>query len=215
MSKIKAIIFDLDGTLIDSVTDLANSVNFTLERIGLPVHTREEVKSFVGDGVSKLIKRSLGQTYQDKFDEALAIFMDHYGRHCTDNTVLYPGVGKVLPELSKDYSLAVLTNKSVTFSNKIITALGIASCFKEMLGGDSLETKKPEPDGILYLADKWSLDPAAEMVMVGDHVTDIEVGRRAGCRTVFITGGIGVTRGMEPDFVIDSMLELPDLVGHL
>ena len=80
------------------------------------------------------------------------------------------------------------------------------------MGGDSLETKKPEPDGILYLADKWSLDPATEMVMVGDHVTDIEVGRRAGCRTVFITGGIGVTRDMPPDFVINSMLELPELL---
>ena len=166
----------------------------------------------VGDGVSKLIRRSLGQTHLDKFDEAFAIFMDHYGRHCMDNTVLYPGVGKVLPELARDYSLAVLTNKSVAFSHKIITGLGIDSCFREVLGGDSLETKKPEPDGILYLADKWSLDPATEMVMVGDHVTDIEVGRRAGCRTVFITGGIGVTRDMPPDFVINSMLELPELL---
>ena len=215
MSQIKAIIFDLDGTLIDSVIDLANSVNYTLEKIGLPVHTQDEVRSYVGDGVSRLIRRSLGQTHLDKFDEAFAIFMDHYGRHCMDNTVLYPGVGKVLPELARDYSLAVLTNKSVAFSHKIITGLGIDSCFREVLGGDSLETKKPEPDGILYLADKWSLDPATEMVMVGDHVTDIEVGQRAGCKTVFITGGIGVTRDMTPDFVIDSMLELSALLESL
>jgi D-glycero-D-manno-heptose 1,7-bisphosphate phosphatase len=80
------------------------------------------------------------------------------------------------------------------------------------LGGDSLETKKPDPAGIFYLADKWVLDPAGEMVMVGDHATDIEVGRRAGCRTVFITGGIGVRRNLTPDFVIESILELPQLI---
>jgi phosphoglycolate phosphatase len=215
MSEIKAIVFDLDGTLIDSVTDLANSVNHTLTTIGLPVHTREEIKTFVGDGVSKLIKRSLGETHLEKFAAALDIFMDHYGRHCTDNTVLYPGVGEVLPELARDYSLAVLTNKGVTFSRTILTALNITKYFKEVLGGDSLETKKPDPAGIMHLAEKWSLDPVREMIMVGDHATDIEVGHRAGCKTVFITGGIGVTRDLSPDFVIGSMTELPELLNQL
>ena len=215
MSEIKAIIFDLDGTLIDSVTDLANSVNHTLTAIGLPTHSREEIKTFVGDGVSKLIKRSLGKTHQAKFAEALAIFMDHYGRHCTDNTVLYPGAAKVLPELAMDYSLAVLTNKGVDFSRTILAALKITRYFREVLGGDSLDTKKPDPAGIMHLAGKWSLDPVREMLMVGDHATDIEVGRRAGCRTVFIRGGIGVRRGLEPDFVIGSIAALPLLLKGL
>ncbi len=96
MSKIKAIIFDLDGTLIDSVTDLANSVNYTLAKIGLESYTREEIKSFVGDGVQKLITRSLGRAHLEKFDEAFGVFMDHYDLHCTDNTVLYPGVASIL-----------------------------------------------------------------------------------------------------------------------
>lgn len=211
MSKIKAIIFDLDGTLIDSVTDLANSVNHTLGKLGLPLHTTEEIKSFVGDGVQKLIKRSLGQTHMEKFEDAFGIFMDHYGTHCTDNTLLYPGIAETLPSLAKNYSLGVLTNKSITFSNKILASLGIDSYFKEVLGGDSLPTKKPDPAGIIYLADKWSLAPD-QMVIVGDHATDIEVGQRAGCKTVFITGGIGETRGLKPDFVITSMGELPDLL---
>ena len=212
MSKIKAIIFDLDGTLIDSVTDLANSVNFTLAAIGLPQHTREEIQSFVGDGVQKLIKRSLRKTHMDRFDEAFALFMNHYDQHCTDNTVLYPGVAETLSELAETYSLAVLTNKSVKFSVKILTALGAFTYFKEVLGGDSLPTKKPDPAGILFLAGKWHLKPD-QTIMVGDHATDIETGNRAGCKTIFINGGIGETRGLEPDLIIDNFSELQVLLS--
>jgi phosphoglycolate phosphatase len=212
MQKIKAILFDLDGTLIDSVTDLANSVNYTLAKLSLPLHTTDEVKSYVGDGVQKLIKRSLGQDHLEIFEEAFKIFMNRYGTHCTDNTVLYPGVAKTLPLLTEKYTLAVLTNKSLKFSLKILEALGVESYFKEVLGGDSLSTKKPDPEGIFFLADKWGLDPAGEIVMVGDHATDIEVGKRAGCKTVFIAGTIGEARDLVPDMTIKSITELPDLL---
>jgi len=215
MSPIRAILFDLDGTLIDSVTDLANSVNYTLAKLSLPMHTTEEIRSFVGDGVQKLIKRSLGQPNINKFTEAFAIFMTHYGKHCIDNTVLYPGVAETLPELTQNYSLGVLTNKSLEFSAKILHTLGIGSYFKEVLGGDSLPTKKPDPAGIFFLAEKWDLDPVREILMVGDHATDIEVGRRAGCRTVFIEGGIGLIRDLAPDLVIQSITELPDLIARI
>jgi phosphoglycolate phosphatase len=215
MSKIKAILFDLDGTLIDSVTDLANSVNYTLAKLSLPLHTTEEIRSFVGDGVQKLIKRSLGPTNMEKFADAFAIFMDYYGLHLTDNTALYPGVAEILPQLAENYSLGLLTNKSQKFSVLILQTLGIASYFTEVIGGDSLLVKKPDPAGILFLAEKWGLDPGREMLMVGDHATDIEVGQRAGCKTVFIEGGIGIKRRLKPDFILESMFELPGLLQNL
>ena len=215
MSQIKAIIFDLDGTLIDSVTDLAKSVNYTLAKLGLPLHSTEEIRGFVGDGVQKLIKRSLGQSHQENFADGFAIFMKHYGLHCTDNTLLYPGVAETLPLLTSQYTLGVLTNKSLKFTEKILQYLEISAYFTEVLGGDSLAVKKPDPAGIFLMADRWNIDPAKELIMVGDHATDIEVGQRAGCKTVFIAGTIGKKRGLTPDFIIESMRELPGLLGRL
>ena len=215
MLKIKAIIFDLDGTLIDSVTDLANSVNFTLAKLLLPSHTSEEIRSYVGDGVQKLIKRSLGKTHQEKFEQAFAIFMEHYALYCTDNTLLYPGVCETLEQLAVDYTLGVLTNKSLKFTHKIMQSLAIEALFKEVVCGDSLPEKKPDPAGFLLMAHRWGLDPAREMIMVGDHATDIKVGQRVGCKTVFVAGTIGKKQGLTPDFVITSMRELPVLLEKL
>lgn len=211
MKNIEAIIFDLDGTLIDSVSDLAASVNFTLKSLGLAERSVEEIRSFVGDGVQKLIVRSLGDTHQDRKSDALKIFMQHYGEHLTDSTTLYDGVMSTLATLHADFHLAVLTNKSEGFSRKILHALGLAHYFEAVIGGDSLPVKKPDPAAVYYLAAKWNIRPD-RMVMVGDHATDIQTGINAGCKTVFLTNGIGEARGLVPDFVIRGLAELPALV---
>ena len=204
-------VFDLDGTLIQSAEDLANSVNHALSRVGLAERTLAEVEGFVGDGVRKLIARSLGSEAHELFPETLEIFMEHYWEHCTDNTVLYPGVAETLAGLEGIFRLAVLTNKSERFTIKILRHLGVMDYFGPLVAGDTLTEKKPDPAGILFLAQQWNLS-AAELLMVGDHATDIQTGINAGAPTVFIEGGIGERRGLTPDAVIKSIDELPALL---
>lgn len=214
MRRMQAIIFDLDGTLIDSVSDLAASVNHTLSVLGFTVRSVDEIRGFVGDGVQKLIARSLDDAGPELQKRALQIFMQHYDDHLLDHTHLYDGVAATLGALRNDYRLGVLTNKSERFTNKILNGLGVAHYFAAIIGGDTLSVKKPEPAAIFHLASIWKIPPA-RMFMVGDHATDIQVGINAGCRTVFFANGIGRTRGLAPDAVIHSITELPAVVAQL
>ena len=213
MRQIEAIIFDLDGTLIDSVVDLAASVNHTLTTLGHEPRSMEEIRSFVGDGVQKLIARSLGDPDPKTRERALKIFIAHYDVHLLDHTRLYNGVVTTLEALRNDYRLAVLTNKGEGFTNKILHGLGVAHYFGAVIGGDTLPVKKPEPAAILHLADLWNIPPA-RMLMVGDHATDIQVGINGGCRTVFFANGIGRNRGLTPDAVIHAITELPAVAAR-
>lgn len=211
MKHLKAIVFDLDGTLIDPVRDLTTSVNYTLSRVGLQGRTAEEIRSFVGDGIQELILRSLGDPFVDRADEALRIFMQHYGDHLTDHTVLYEGAAETVAFLRPQYRLAVLTNKSEKLAVKILRNLKVDHYFSAIIGGDTLSAKKPDPVGILHLAGFWQVSPS-RILMVGDHATDIKTGMNSGCVTVFIREGIGETREMEPDYTIDSISDLPMLI---
>lgn len=213
MKEIEAIIFDLDGTLIDSVSDLAISVNHTLARLGFAERSVEEIRGFVGDGVQKLIARSLGDGDPELQKQGLLIFMQHYDGHLLDHTTLYHGVTDTLEALIGDFHLAVLTNKSEGFTNKILQGLGVAHYFAAIIGGDTLSVKKPDPAAIFLLADKWNIPPA-RLLMVGDHATDIQVGINAGCRTVFLTNGLGETRGLTPDVTLNGIGELPALLSY-
>ena len=211
---IQLVVFDLDGTLADTKKDLALSVNAMREFMGLGPLPLEAVTSYIGHGVTVLIKRALGDQADDgEVKKGLAFFLDHYSQHLLDNTVAYPGVPEALEEL-RNRKLAVLTNKPTNFSREIIAGLGLARYFFEIYGGDSFPLKKPDPTGVRTLMSISSIAPARTLI-VGDSDTDVQTGRNADVWTCGVTYGFGRKALTEanPDLLIDDLRELPPLLG--
>jgi len=210
------LVFDLDGTLVDSKQDLALSVNAMREEMGLAPLTLELISSYVGHGVTLLVRRSLGtQATDENVEKGLAFFLDYYRQHMLDNTTPYPGVSEALEKL-KGHKMAVLTNKPVNFSREMISRLGFAPYFSYVYGGNSFPQKKPDPVGLHKLMEDLQVS-AKETVMVGDSDTDILTGRNAGVLTCGVTYGFGAQtlEKVSPDLTIDDMRELPPLLnGH-
>jgi phosphoglycolate phosphatase len=163
-APIDLLIFDLDGTLIESKWDIAASVNFTLEELGLPQRPLEEIFGFVGDGVKKLLRLAVGETNRVSFEEALGVFRRHYLAHCLDRTVYYPGVEKVLGYFG-DKRKAVATNKSIEYTNVILQGLG-PQYFNFVVGGDNGFGLKPEPGMLLHIMERLNTVPE-RTVLVG------------------------------------------------
>ena len=205
------LIFDLDGTLIDSKLDLAHSVNAARNHMGLAPISNELVYTYVGEGAPVLIRRALGATApQEEVDRALEFFLQYYRQHQLDNTQLYPGVREALDRLRDSGArLNVLTNKPVRMSNEILAGLGIGSHFEYVYGGNSFEFKKPHPIGIHTIVRDSNAD-REKTIMVGDSGVDIQTARNAGVLSC------GVSYGFQPetlvtyppDFMIDNMGEL-------
>lgn len=214
LSEIRLLIFDLDGTLIDSKLDLALSVNATRAELGLGPIPHDLISTYVGHGATTLICRALGEHACDgEVERALAIFLDYYRLHMLDNTVAYPGVVEALEEL-RDKRLAVLTNKPVVFSREILAGLGIARYFSFIYGGNSFEQKKPDPMGVRKLMTDLNASPRQTLI-IGDSDTDILTGRNAGVWTCGVTYGFGAhtLAAVPPDLVLDDLRELPPLLG--
>jgi phosphoglycolate phosphatase len=213
LAGIQLMVFDLDGTLIDSRLDLTLSVNATLKHLQLAPLSEEVVSTYIGHGVRTLVHRALGTHAQDgKVDEALAYFLKYYEQHLLDHTALYPGVREALADLAS-LQLAVLSNKNTGFSQTILEGLGVAAHFKFIFGGDSFAEKKPDPRGLLMLMERTGTLPAHAM-MVGDSDTDIFTGRNAGAWTCGVTYGIG-RRTLDaalPDLMVADLRELPLLL---
>jgi phosphoglycolate phosphatase len=212
MIPVKLLVFDLDGTLADTGADLAGSVNRTLLSLGIPTRPDPEILGFVGDGVRKLIERSLGDAYPDRFPEALKQFQAIYAEHLLDHTILYPGVLGVLRHFAGKNKV-LITNKTLEFTLAIVNGLGIYGFFKEMIAGDSAEFMKPDPRLLLPLFDRFGAAPGGTLV-VGDGVNDILLARNAGARSCAFLNGLGKREELlrlQPDFVIEKMIDLKNI----
>ncbi len=207
---VRALIFDLDGTLIDSKLDLAFSINATLKHMSRAPLPHETIYGYVGNGAPMLVRRALGDDMTDtQAEEGLAYFLSYYRAHMLDNTVTYPGVREGL-ELLAAHPMAVLTNKPVRFSEAILAGLGISRYFRYVYGGNSFETKKPDPHGVNILLRDLAAAPREAMV-VGDSDVDVRAARNAGTWVCGVSYGLGAAglRAHPPDLMLDSLAELP------
>lgn len=185
----EALVFDLDGTLIDSRRDITTAINRMRGELGLPPLTLEQVVTMVGEGARLLVERALGPGYTpEEVGRALARYLVHYHDVCLETTVPYPGIPKMLAALSKRYPLALLSNKGEALSRKILDALGLSPLFREILGGDTLPTRKPDPRGLLLVAERLGV-PAPKLLLVGDTWIDAETAANAGCLFALVEWG--------------------------
>lgn len=209
------VIFDLDGTLVDSVRDLCESVNATRAEMGLEPLPYETVASYVGNGAPVLIRRAMGaEASEERVAEALAYFLSYYRDHMLDHTRPYPGVMETLERLHRrGVPMAVLTNKPERFSRDMCAGLEMGRYFFQIYGGNSFEQKKPDPIGIHTLARECGAALEGTW-MVGDSATDVLTARNAGVKCVGVSYGISPESLKEapPDFLLESLLELPALL---
>jgi len=212
------LIFDLDGTLINSKKDLTISTNATREHFGLPPLDEETVGSYVGNGVAMLVRRAMGpDATEELIESALQYFMKFYRTHAIENTRLYPGVRESVQELAAEkHKLAVLTNKPGRISFDIIGALGLGDYFMRVYGGDSLAGKKPDPVGILTLMQEGAARPE-ETLMIGDSAVDVQTARNAGVRSCGVLWGFQpeTFAAFPPDITVREPRELAGSVGLL
>ncbi|MFZ0417488.1 MAG: HAD-IA family hydrolase [Candidatus Sulfotelmatobacter sp.] len=228
---IKLVIFDLDGTLIDSRLDLVHSVNAALRHIGRPELPDDVIASYVGDGAPILIQRALGGEAVDEaiVRQGLQFFLSYYREHKLDHTTVYAGIHESLsviqnslhPDLNGDHrqessgvprQMAVLTNKPVVPSRAIVEALGLGPFFSQIYGGNSFATKKPDPEGARKLLEENAVSPE-ETVIVGDSHVDVETGRNAGLWTIGVSYGFAphTLQASPPDVLVDSPGELAEV----
>lgn len=214
------ILIDVDGTLVDSVPDLAYCVDEMMKAMDMPVHGEEKVRNWVGNGVERLVRRGLigqldGEPDEALFEKAYPIFLQLYEKNTSARSELYPGVREGMDYLkSSGYALGCVTNKAEQFTIPLLQDLGLHDDFQIIICGDTLEKKKPDPMPLLHAAEYFNVQ-AQEALMIGDSISDVKAARAAGFQIVCMS--YGYNHGMDirdfnPDAVIDSMVELRDLV---
>lgn len=208
----RGLLFDLDGTLIDSTADLASSGNWLRTEQGLDPLSREQVASYVGDGVESLVRRLL-QKPEGDVGALVEVFKRYYNEHCLDTTRLYTGVSSTLLQLqARGYRMAVVTNKPERISRHILDGLNVGPCFGSVIGGNTCANKKPHPEPLLTAASQLGLS-AADCVMIGDSRVDIEAGHNAAMPSIGLLGGIGaedLLRASAPEILLPRFTALLD-----
>lgn len=214
----KLVMIDVDGTLVDSVPDLAYCVDEMMIALGKTPIGNERVRHWVGNGVPRLVERALtgqldGVPNNDEFDKAFPIFLDLYSRNSCVRSHLYDGVMEGLNYLmSKEYLIGCVTNKAEQFTTPLLKSLGIFDYFKIVISGDTLEKKKPDPLPLIHSANFFKLNPK-ECLMLGDSVSDVKASRAAGFNIICMSYGYNHGNNIadeNPDLVIDSMRQLRD-----
>lgn len=214
------VLVDVDGTLVDSVPDLAYCVDQMMARLGRAGHGESKVRNWVGNGVERLVRRALtgqldGEPSDDDFDQAYPIFLELYAANTSQRSELYPGVVEGLDYLdSKGYRLGCVTNKASQFTIPLLKDLGIHDRFAILVCGDTLSVKKPDPGPLLHAAEFFGVAPT-DALMLGDSRSDVAAARAAGFQIVCMSYGYNHgedIRDYAPDAVIDSMAELAGLL---
>jgi phosphoglycolate phosphatase len=222
--RLRLLVFDLDGTLIDSRLDLIHSVNAMLRHIGRPELDGDVIATYVGDGAPVLVRRALGDTDDEALlREALEYFLGYYRLHKLDHTTVYEGIPEVLAGLAESSNgvrsngvqrqMAVLSNKPVNPSRDIVRALGLGDFFVRVYGGNSFTTKKPDPLGVLTILQETGF-AANEALMIGDSSVDVLTGRNAGLWTCGVAYGFA-PRSLDevpPDVLVETPRELGELL---
>lgn len=211
MKPVRLLIFDLDGTLVNTLEDITASVNFTLSRLGRPPVPMDRVRQIVGDGIESLMARALGDR-SEFLRDAVGMYKVHHSRNLVVRSRLYPGVRETL-EHFQAIPLAVVSNKTIDFVRPLLEELGIAGFFRVILGADSGMPLKPEPDTLLHIMTTLGIGPG-RTAMVGDGTTDMKAGKAAGVTTCAATWGFRTEeqlRALGPDHVIHSLPELKTL----
>jgi len=202
---IELVIFDFDGTLIDSKYDIASAVNLTLEDLGLPVRSTEEIFGFVGDGVKRLLRLSVGEDNHAQYEEALSVFREHYLMHCLDTTQFYPGIESVFDRLN-GCTKAIATNKSLEYTLRIVEGLGVKDWFAAIESPSDTSDLKPDPGMLLRILATLQIPPE-RVVLVGDSTNDVHAAKAAGMRACAVGYGYGnrdKVMALEPEYFCEK-----------
>ncbi|UCE62740.1 MAG: HAD-IA family hydrolase [Nitrospirota bacterium] len=212
--SLELLLFDFDGTLIDSKVDIATSVNLTLRDLGLPERTPDEIFGFVGDGVKRLLRLSVGEENLAQYEEALRIFRLHYLTHCLDTTRFYPGIGAVLQHFHPVHK-AVVTNKSLEYTLKIVEGLQVTELFTAIESPEDSSELKPDPGMLLRALDKVGVSPD-RAIMVGDSTNDVRAAKAANMKVCAVGYGYGhreKVMALDPDYYCEKPEDLIDALG--